>query len=173
MLRQVGVALELPYEVLVKHFTASYSAARAALLEAWKMFRMRRAWLAASFCQPYYERWLIEASALGRVPDVFGDYGRFRAWSACEWVGPSPGQIDELKEAEAAKLRVDEEFSTREEETARLTGGDWRQKHRQRVIEERLRRQDGTVVPTAPGTTRSAPADQQDPAQNPDQQEAA
>ncbi len=173
MLRQVGVALELPYEVLVKHFTASYSAARAALLEAWKMFRMRRAWLAASFCQPYYERWLVEASALGRpgVPDVFGDYGRFRAWSACEWIGPSPGQIDELKEAQAAKLRVDEEFSTREEETARLTGGDWRQKHRQRVIEERLRRQDGTIaVPSA-----GVPADnaQQDPPQNPDQKEAA
>lgn len=170
MLRQIGVALELPYEVLVKHFTASYSAARAALLEAWKMFRARRAWLSASFCQPYYERWLIEASALGRpgMPDVFGDYGRFRAWSACEWIGPSPGQIDELKEAEAAKLRVDEEFSTREEETARLTGGDWRQKHRQRVIEEELRRRDGTVAPA-----RDADGSARDPQQNQDQKEAA
>lgn len=178
MLRQIGVALELPYEVLVKHFTASYSAARAALLEAWKMFRVRRAWLAASFCQPYYERWLIEASALARpgIPDVFGDYGRFRAWSACEWIGPSPGQIDELKEAEAAKLRVDEEFSTREEETARLTGGDWRQKHRQRVIEERLRRRDGTVAPSSSpasssGGTSAPPPDQAE--DQPERQDAA
>jgi capsid protein len=51
-LRQVGVALELPFEVLIKHFTASYSAARSALLEAWKFYRTRRSWLAESFCQP-------------------------------------------------------------------------------------------------------------------------
>ena len=53
--RQVGSALEIPYELLIKHFTASYSASRASLLEAWKMFRMRRQWLADSFCQPIYE----------------------------------------------------------------------------------------------------------------------
>lgn len=166
MLRQIGVALGLPFEVLIKHFTASYSAARAALLEAWKMFRARRQWLVDSFCQPYYERWLIEASALRRpgVPDVFGDYGRFRAWTACEWIGPSPGQIDEMKEAQAAKLRVDEEFSTREEETARLTGGDWRQKHRQRVVEEGLRRADKTMAapPPAPGRAKDDAQEDED-----------
>jgi lambda family phage portal protein len=50
VLRQIGVALGLPFEVLVKHFTASYSAARAALLEAWKFYTWRRQWLAAGFC---------------------------------------------------------------------------------------------------------------------------
>ncbi len=65
--RQIGAALELPYELLVKHFTASYSASRAALLEAWKMFRMRRDWMVQSFCQPIYEEWLAEAVAKGRV----------------------------------------------------------------------------------------------------------
>ncbi|XJI81796.1 phage portal protein (plasmid) [Escherichia coli] len=65
--RQIGAALELPYELLVKHFTASYSASRAALLEAWKMFRMRRDWMVQSFCQPIYEEWLTEAVAKGRV----------------------------------------------------------------------------------------------------------
>ncbi|EGG0402372.1 phage portal protein, partial [Salmonella enterica] len=65
--RQIGAALELPYELLVKHFTASYSASRAALLEAWKMFRMRREWMVLSFCQPVYEEWLSEAVAKGRV----------------------------------------------------------------------------------------------------------
>ena len=43
--RQIGAALEIPYEVLIKEFTSSYSASRGALLEAWKMFRMRREWL--------------------------------------------------------------------------------------------------------------------------------
>lgn len=170
LLRQIGVALGLPYEVLIKHFTASYSAARAALLEAWKEFKIWRGWLVTSFCQPYYDRWLIEASAKRRVPDVFGDYGRFRAWSACEWIGPSPGQIDELKEVQAAKVRVEEEFSTREEETARLTGGDWRQKHRQRVVEEEMRRKDGTAATPAP--TPQQPGDDVDQDQ-PERKDAA
>lgn len=177
LLRQIGVALGLPYEILVKHFTASYSAARAALLEAWKEFRIWRGWLVTSYCQPYYDRWLIEGSAKGRISDVFGDYGRLKAWSACEWIGPSPGQIDELKEAQAAKLRVDEEFSTREEETARLTGGDWRQKHRQRVVEETLRRMDNTIAAAPPSGTQP-PADQGDQGDSqqqdqPEQQDAA
>src|SRR5690606_23671598 len=32
VLRQIGVALEIPFELLIKHFTASYSAAQAAML---------------------------------------------------------------------------------------------------------------------------------------------
>ena len=47
--RQIGAALEIPYELLVKNFNASYSASRGALLEAWKMFRMYRTWLANDF----------------------------------------------------------------------------------------------------------------------------
>lgn len=42
MVRQIGMALEMPFEVLVAHFQSSYSAARAALLMAWKAFRRRR-----------------------------------------------------------------------------------------------------------------------------------
>jgi capsid protein len=46
ILRQIGVGLEIPYEILIKHFTASYSASRAALETAWQFFRRRRTWLA-------------------------------------------------------------------------------------------------------------------------------
>ena len=45
ILRQVGVALEIPFEILVKHFTASYSAAQAALVEAWKFFCSEKIYL--------------------------------------------------------------------------------------------------------------------------------
>lgn len=146
--RQVGAALEIPYELLVKHFTASYSASRAALLEAWKMFRMRRAWLAADFCQPIYEEWLWEAVAKGRIyaPGFFTDPMVRKAYCGAEWNGPSQGQIDPLKEANAAKLRVEEGFSTRQRETVELTGGDWYKNHRQRVVEENLRKEGGLIT---------------------------
>lgn len=147
VMRQIGSALELPHELVVKHFTASYSASRAALLEAWKMFRTRRARLASSFCQPIYEEWLAEAVAKGRViaPGFFGDQAIRAAWSGADWYGPAPGQIDPMKEVSAAKMRVEEGFSTRARETAELVGGDFVRMNRQRAREERLRRDAGLV----------------------------
>lgn len=141
VLRQVGVALEIPFELLVKHFTASYSAAQAALLEAWKFFRARREWLAAMYCQPIYEIIITEAVAKGylNAPGFFSDPMIRAAYLGTEWIGPPRGQIDQLKEGKAARERVDMGISTLAEETASLTGGDWDRKHQQRVKEKRRR----------------------------------
>lgn len=147
-LRQIGVGLDLPYEVLVKHFTASYSASRAALLEAWKGFRTLRRWLVGKWCRPWYAAVIREAVSRGLIeaPGFFDHPLIERAWLGADWAGPSPGQIDPLKEAQAAKLRVEEGFSTRQQETAELTGGDWEANHEQRAKEERLRREAGLDV---------------------------
>jgi lambda family phage portal protein len=152
ILRQIGAALEIPMELLIKHFTASYSASRAALLEAWKFFRRQRAWLASDFCQPIYEEWLSEAVARGRIsaPGFFNDPAVRAAYCGAEWNGPSPGQIDPLKEVNAAVVRVQNGFSTRAKETAELTGGDWDQNYRQRVKEEKMMREGGLTVAQPP-----------------------
>lgn len=127
MAKYVGAALEIPFELLTKSFMASYSASRAALLEAWKAFKMRRTWFANDFCQPVYELWLSEAISRGRInaPGFFNDLSKQKAWSKADWNGPAPGQIDPTKEVEAAIKRVSEGFSTRDRETIELTGGDW------------------------------------------------
>jgi hypothetical protein len=152
IVRQIGVALELPFEVLIKHFTASYSAARAALLDAWKLFRGRRDWLATNFCQPVYEAWLEEAVAIGRVPapGFYADPAIRRAWCAAVWTGDGPGSIDPAKEVVAAKERIALGISTRAAESILHDGIDWRVKHKQLVEEEERRREDGlTVLPPA------------------------
>lgn len=138
--RQIGAALEIPYELLVKQFTASYSASRASLLEAWKMFRMRRTWLANDFCNPIYEQWLSEAVAKGRInaPGFFSDPLIKKSYCKAEWFGPSQGQIDPLKEVTAATRRVEQGFSTRQKETIELTGNDFIQNVRQIEKEEKL-----------------------------------
>lgn len=143
--RQVGAALELPYEVLLKHFTSSYSASRAALLEAWKMFRMRRVFLATRFCQPIYEEFLTEAVLLGRIqaPGFLNDPLIRKAYSGAEWNGPSQGQLDPLKEVNAAVIRVENGFSTRARETTELTGTKYWSNHSQRIREEKARREAG------------------------------
>lgn len=141
IMRQVGVALEIPFELLVKHFTASYSAAQAALLEAWKFFKSRREWTASALCQPVYEAVITEAVARGylNAPGFFSDPLIRRAYLGAEWIGPPRGQIDQLKEGRAARERVELGISTLAEETASLTGGDWERKHSQRAKERKMR----------------------------------
>lgn len=140
LLRQVGVALELPFEVLVKHFNSSYSASRAALLEAWRFFKGRRAWLAAMFCQPVYEAFMDEAVALGRIsaPGYFDDPLLRAAYLRADWVGDSQGQIDPLKEVQATKERLALLLTTYSDETAALNGQDWEDVVERRKFEEQL-----------------------------------
>ncbi len=153
VLRQVGVALGLPFEVLVKHFTASYSAARAALLEAWCFYRGRREFLAQAFCAPAYEAWMDEAVALGRVdaPGYFDDPALRRAYLQAEWIGSAPAQIDPEKEVGAAEKRLQIGVSTLADETMLLTGKVWEDQHRQQVKERRMRERDGLLPAAAQG----------------------
>ncbi len=125
--QQIGAALEIPYELLMKHFTASYSASRGALEEAWKMFKMYRTWLANDFCQPIYEEWLAEAVAKGRVkaPGFFSDPLRHKAYCKAAWNGPARGLLNPVQEVNAAVLKVENGFSTRSTETMEMAGGDF------------------------------------------------
>ena len=124
---QVGAALEIPADLLLKKFNASYSASRAALLEAWKAFKMRREWLADDFCRPLYEIWMSEAVARGRIyaPGFFINPAIHAAYLGSEWLGPSQGQLDPVKEITAEILACSEGFSTHEQSTIRLNGGQW------------------------------------------------
>ena len=124
---QVGAALEIPSDLLLKKFNASYSASRAALLEAWKAFKMRREWLGDNFCRPLYEIWMSEAVARGRIyaPGFFDNPAIHAAYLGSEWLGPSQGQLDPVKEITAEILACSEGFSTHEQSTIRLNGGQW------------------------------------------------
>ncbi len=125
--KYVGAALEIPVEVLMKSFMSSYSASRAALLEAWKAFRMKRAWIAADFCQPVYELFLSEAIAKGRLhaPGFFLDPLIRAAYCGAQWNGPAQGMVDPVKEVSAAEKRIQIGISTRQRETTELLGGDF------------------------------------------------
>ena len=169
--RQVGAALEIPYEVLIKNFTSSYSASRGSLLEAWKMFRMRRDWLASTFCQPIYEEWLREAVLKGRVsaPGYLDDPAIRAAWSNAGWFGDSQGQLDPLKEAQAAQLRVYEGFSTREREAAELTGMKFEEIVATRRREEQVLKDSGLVEEPAEQTQDEQTQDENQTEGDPDE----
>lgn len=111
---------------------------------------MRRSWLISSFCQPIYEEWLSDAVSSGRIEakGFFDDPVIRKAWCGADWFGDSQGQLDPLKEANAAKIRVEEGFSTREREAAELTGMKYEVIESQRSREEQFRKEHGLTEST-------------------------
>lgn len=127
LMHQIGGSLGIPSELMFLQFTASYSASRGALLEAWKLFRYWRQWFAENFCQLIFEEWLCESVLLGRIeaPLFFYDDYHQKLYSWAEWTGPSQGQLNPVQEVQASILKVENGFSTYQKETAELTGGDY------------------------------------------------
>ena len=100
---------------------------------------MRRAWFVADFCQPVYEIWLAEAVALGRInaPGFFADPLVRAAWCRARWIGPVQGQLDPLKEANAAVILTEHGFKTHEQVAREMGGGDWEANVEQLTAENR------------------------------------
>lgn len=159
---QVGAALEIPADLLLKSFNSSYSASRAALLEAWKAFKMRRKWFVDDFCNPVYEIWMAEAVARGRLsaPGFFSDPAIRAAYLGAEWIGPSQGQLDPTKEITAEILAIGEAITTREQATIRLNGGQWDANVDRLAVEnEKLRQAQGQQdTGTTPGSSSAGTA---------------
>lgn len=159
--KEIGAALEIPYDTLLKEFNASYSASRAALMEAWEGFKMRRSWLVDMFCQPVYEVWLAEAVATGRInaPGFFTDPRLRAAWCGARWIGPVQGQLDPTKEVKANILAVENGYKTHEQ-VAREYGGDWAANVAQLRNEKEMLEEAGLTV--APSTDDPAAPDPDD-----------
>jgi len=132
--RNIAAGLHIPYELLLKDFSkTSYSSARAAMLEAWRFFLGRRHWLANYFMQPVYELWLEEIIN-DRLIDAPGFYDNIKAYSKAKWIGPPRGWVDPAKEVVGAKLRMEYNLSTQEDECAEQ-GKDYEEVQDQRFSE--------------------------------------
>jgi len=166
--RQIGMALELPVEVLFKQFVSSYSAARGALEEAWDYFMRRRHWLVTMLCQPVYEAVITEAVAQGRLsaPGFFSDPLIRAAWCSSTWLGEAANQIDPLKEINAAAKRVELSITTLDEESRKLTGTPWEDKLPQLIKERQILRAAGIDEPIAETLAQGEPEENENaPAQ--------
>lgn len=158
IIKQIGMALSLPYELLLKQFNSSYSASKAALLDAWIYFRGVRSWLALSFCQPVYETWLAEAVAIGRIsaPGFFSDPLLRWAYTRAAWPGDSMGSINPKEEVAAYAAAVDARLMTHERAEWELFGTDWNDTFSQKRAEQDLLRE-ANMLPV-PRAGAAAPA---------------
>lgn len=157
--RQIGVALELPFELLIKHFEASYSASRAALEMAWQFFRKKRNWLARNFYAEIYGWMMDEAVASGRLirPGYFEDPILRGAYLGAEWIGPQRASLNPKQESDADTQDVEQGFKTIEQVCAERTGGEFEKKNAQRAKEITLRKKAGLDTPPPQPFNQAAP----------------
>ena len=151
VVQQIGVGLAIPAELLMKRFNASYSASRAALLDAWVWFRSMRTWLARSFCQPVFETWMAEAVATGRIdaPGFFADPLLRWAYTRASWHGDSFGSLNPRDEVAAYVEAVEAGLMTRERAQWELFGDSWADTLPQKARERQLITEHG-LQPPAP-----------------------
>jgi len=112
ILRAIGVALDLPYEILAKDFSkTNYSSARASLLEARKFFHVRQIWLARKLCQPAWEMVLEEAWLRGDFKAK--DFLRHkREYTKARWIPNGWQWVDPVKEANGSAISLKHNMTT-------------------------------------------------------------
>ena len=127
----------------------NYSAARGALLEIYKDFRRDQEGFAKGFLRPWVLAVLDEGFARGYLEtpegapefwDMPAAYCRFKP------VLPPRGWVDQVKEVQAAGMRINLDLSTLEEECAEQ-GRDWKEVLAQRAREHREYERLGIPLP--------------------------
>lgn len=136
--RHIGVALGIPYELLLMHFAASFSASRGALELAFKTSLIEQAWFIRTVLDQVREWQFTEMVAAGRfdAPGFFDDPIRRAAWLGRVWVGPTRVQINPQVEANADKTDLEMGVKSREQVMTERTGGDFDTKSGQ-ILRER------------------------------------
>lgn len=144
LLRHTAAALGMDYAEFSRDYSKmSYATAKLSDSKTQRGMKSRKKMVADRFASGMYINVLEEFIAQGYVPlppgftrdDYYRDPLMREAFSRCSWIGQGTGQIDELKETQAAILRIKAGFSTYEIEIARL-GEDYRDIFEQRAMEE-------------------------------------
>lgn len=155
LLRHTAAGLGLSYEEFANDFSrTNYSSGKMSIQKTNRHMRARKKFVADKMATELYALWIEEDLNSGNLPMprnydwrvFYQPYGK-EALTSCDWIGAGLGQIDEMKETQAALLRVNGGLSTFEIEIGKM-GGDWRKFFRQRQREIKLQEKYGLVFST-------------------------
>jgi lambda family phage portal protein len=153
--RHLAAILGTSYEELTHDYSkTNYSSAKAGKGDTGRFMAALKRRVADSFANHVYALWLEEEINKGGLETVRPSDPNFyeglnkEAYCRADWIGAGVTQIDEMKETQAAALRVKYNLSTIQEETARL-GKDWRRVIRQREKEQQMLEEAGLLVDPA------------------------
>jgi len=150
ILRYMAAGSGVPVELFSKDYSkTNYSSIKAGLADLGLYMGAKKKIIADRWATEGFRLWFeeaanrnqIEALKRARVPNFY-DPLVAEAYTACEWIGASRGQVEELKETQAAVARINAGISTREIEIARF-GRDYRKMFRQIAREKKLAEQLG------------------------------
>ncbi len=144
LLRYMAAGSGTTYEQLSRDYSkTNYSSIKAGLAETKLYMASKKKIIADRFASAIFRLWMEEAINKGMLetlkrPNVpnFYDPLMSEAYTDCDWIGASQGQVDELKETQAALARINGGISTREAEIARF-GKDHRKVFKQLAREKR------------------------------------
>ena len=167
--RNISTALGISYEEYTHDYSkTNYSSSKAAANKTLRFALSRKRIVADQTANAIYgctlEEMITEGhlecmkSIIKRDPEFFYRPLHKEALLRASWIGSSRGQVDELKETQAAVLRINSGISTFETECAKL-GNDYRDVFKQKAREEALRKAlklDFGSGATKPGTMSAA-----------------
>jgi len=145
LLRYAAAGLDVSYEEMARDYSkVNYSSGKLAIANLEKSVMSRKRLVADGLANHIYALWLEEEIVAGNLPlpagadvELFYQPLMKEAFTRATWIGAGSGMIDELKETQAALLRIKGGLSTYEAELAKL-GKDWRRVFAQRAREEGL-----------------------------------
>lgn len=146
--RGIAAALGLSYEEFANDWSGvSYSGGKMSVAGTERNMNSKKKMVADRFAGNIYSLTVEEELSLGNLPlpnmprrmkrEIFYVPLAKEAFIKAAWIGAGRGQIDELKETQAAILRIKSGLSTYEYELAKL-GMDYRETFAQRAREEKI-----------------------------------
>ena len=121
---RICAALGEPLEIVQKKYDSSYSASRAARLDAAQTHSLDRARLIEQVLWPVYRAWLDLNAARLELDGYYSAATIRTAWRQCDFLGEALPSIDPEKEVRAAIAAIGAGLSTRAREARLLTGMD-------------------------------------------------
>lgn len=173
--RMIATGLNMSYEEYTHDYSkTNYSSSRQAANAMRRAMLSTKAMVADRVANAGYLLWLEEAVSEGHITALpaavrsnanwLWEGMNLQAMGRASWIGASVGQVDEMKETQAAVLRIKNRLSTVAIECARL-GHDYRDIFEQAAREGRQMKKLGIEVeldPTKPGTMSSERAGDDD-----------
>ena len=140
MMKLVGAQLQIPAQVILMAFDASYTASMAALERAFEVFKIKRKRLVSQFHRHVWAWFWDESVARGylHAPGYWSDPLVRAAFQGVMWVGDPCIQLDRWKAAKAARELWELGIISKKSLTQMLTGSNYERVVAQRAKEREL-----------------------------------
>jgi lambda family phage portal protein len=143
LIRKLAATYGVGFSEMSRNFSKfNYSGIKAEIALLERTMNAKKKFGADRVATQAFQLWVEEEMGAGNLPMPRGrnrtDFYRplmKDAYTRCTWIASGRGQIDELKETQAAMLRIKAGLSTYEKECAKL-GDDYRETFAQRAREE-------------------------------------